>query len=366
MDYIKHFGVKFEKGVQAFYQKMKVQYRLYNETKTIASHLRGDVQLSKEQKKQIKDYYSPYFKVDKHTYTAHLYYLQKTGVFDVKYVPDPIWYAYIDPFFNNWTLDKYLDNKCFYSRIFPNIKMPRNLFYRINGFWYNEFDEIVSEEYVKKFVLNSKVDLFLKNGDAYFGCGSGVTYYNPQEDSFSKIEQIFSGRFDYVIQETIKQHPVLSQINPSSVNTIRSLSLLKKDGTVKIYSSVLRMGRLGKKLDNTSAGGVSCGINENGKLKKYGFNRWGERIDRHPDSSFVFEDTIIPGYTKAIQMINRAATMIPHFRLVSWDIAIDESGEPILIEMNSAYGGPELHQFSNGPVFGEDTEEILEEVFGKK
>ena len=56
--------------------------------------------------------------------------------------------------------------------------------------------------------------------------------------------------------------------------------------------------------------------------------------------------------------------MIPHFRLVSWDIAIDESGEPILIEMNSAYGGPELHQFSNGPIFGEDTEEILEEVFG--
>lgn len=366
MDFIKHYGVKFEKWVQTSYQRVKVRYRLYNETKIIASHLKGHEKLSEDQKRQIKNFYSKYFKVDNHTYTAHTYYLQKTGVFDIKYIPDPIWYAYIDPFFNNWTLDKYLDNKCYYTRMFPNVKMPKNVFYRLNNFWYDENDKIVTKEFVKQQILNSPTDLFIKNADAYFGCGSGVIYFNPKKTDFSTIEWIFSSRYDYVVQEAIVQHEVLAQINQSSVNTIRSLSLLKRDGTVKIYSSVLRMGRDGSKLDNTGAGGVSCGIDNDGKLKKIGFDRWGERIDKHPDSHFVFENTILPGFDKSIQLIKRIAPTIPHFRLVSWDIAIDQNGEPTLIEINTAYGGPELHQFSNGPIFGEDTEEVLEEVFGSK
>ena len=366
MDFVKHYGVKFEKWLTTTYQKTKVRYRLYNETKTIASKCNGSVKLSDEQKKKIKDYYSDYFKVGKSTYTAHTYYLEKTGNFDVKYIPDPIWYAYIDPYFNNWTLDKYLDNKCYYTRMFPNVKMPKNVFYRLNGFWYDEYDQIVSREFVKQQILNSPCDLFIKNADAYFGCGSGVTFFNPKETDFSKIEWIFNSKYDFVVQEAIRQHPILSSINSSSVNTIRTLSLLKRDGTVKVYSSVLRIGRNGSKLDNTGAGGISCGIDSFGKLKDHAFDRWGGRIEKHPDSGYVFENAVIPNFGEVIKLIEKLAPMIPHFRLVSWDIAIDENAEPILIEMNSAYGGPELHQFSNGPIFGEDTEEVLEEVFGNR
>ena len=65
-------------------------------------------------------------------------------------------------------------------------------------------------------------------------------------------------------------------------------------------------------------------------------------------------------------MIKNIATKVPHFRLVSWDIAIDSVGQPVFIEMNPAYGELDFHQLNNGPIFGEDTEEVLEEVFGKK
>lgn len=367
MDFIKKTGVKFEKWVTSTYQKVKVRYRLYSETKMIASKCKADVKLSKEQVGQVRDFYSKYFKVGNSTYVAHTYYLEKTGDFSVKYIPDPIWYAYIDPYYNDWTLDKYIDNKCYYVRMFPTAKMPQNLFYRLNSFWFDKDNNIVSEEEVRRGILCSPVDLFFKNADAYYGCGSGVTYFNPRENDFEEIEWILSrSKDDYVIQEAIKQHEDLSAINQSSVNTIRTLSLLKRDGTVKIYSSVLRMGRKGNKLDNTGAGGISCGIDSNGNLKKYAFTRWGERIEKHPDNNFVFENKPVPGYREAMAMVMNLAPTIPHFRLVSWDIAIDENGYPVLVEMNSAYGGPELHQFSNGPIFGEDTEEILEEVFGKK
>ena len=54
---------------------------------------------------------------------------------------------------------------------------------------------------------------------------------------------------------------------------------------------------------------------------------------------------------------------VPHFRLVSWDFSINEAGEPILVEPNLCYGGIDVHQMCNGPVFGEDTKKILDEVF---
>lgn len=58
--------------------------------------------------------------------------------------------------------------------------------------------------------------------------------------------------------------------------------------------------------------------------------------------------------------------MVPYFRMVSWDIAIDEMGEAHMLEANFAKGSVNFHQLSNGPLFGEDTKAILDEVFKTK
>ena len=51
--------------------------------------------------------------------------------------------------------------------------------------------------------------------------------------------------------------------------------------------------------------------------------------------------------------------------MISWDIAIGEDELPVLIEANLYFGQLDFHQLNNGPLFGEDTEEILHEVFAK-
>ena len=48
---------------------------------------------------------------------------------------------------------------------------------------------------------------------------------------------------------------------------------------------------------------------------------------------------------------------------MSWDIAIDEDGNPVLIEANMRKGSVNFHQFNNGPLFGELTERVLNEIF---
>lgn len=129
-------------------------------------------------------------------------------------------------------------------------------------------------------------------------------------------------------------------------------------------STVLRMGVGESKVDNASVGGITCGVKENGQLKEIAFNAHGERFDQHPQG-YQFGKCIVPGYRDAVAMAKHCHEKLGHFRLVSWDIAIGDQGEPILIEANLRNGECDFHQFNNGPLFGEFTDYVLLEVFRK-
>jgi len=91
----------------------------------------------------------------------------------------------------------------------------------------------------------------------------------------------------------------------------------------------------------------------------------GEKRETHPSSGVRYEGFSVPSYDKAVALVKRAHPLIGHFRLVSWDIAIDRDGDAMLIEANMRKGGINLHQFDNGPLFGDLTERVLNEVFKK-
>ena len=53
-------------------------------------------------------------------------------------------------------------------------------------------------------------------------------------------------------------------------------------------------------------------------------------------------------------------------KLIAWDLAIDEKGNPILIEINLPYSGIDVIQIPNGPLFGDQTEDIIRKVMSDK
>ena len=110
---------------------------------------------------------------------------------------------------------------------------------------------------------------------------------------------------------------------------------------------------------------MSVGINEDGTLKEYAYFFNGDRITKHPSSGIEFKGYQLPSFDKAIELVKKAHFYVPHFKMVSWDVAIREDGVPILIEANLTDGQIDLHQLCNGPLFGDDTEEILDEVLLK-
>lgn len=319
--------------------------------------------MSKKQIREVQDFYKPYFKL-------HIkfikFYTEKTGKFYVNYLPDDYYYTRIDQYYNDWSKADEMDDKCYYDRLLSTIgiKRPKTLCYRINGLWLDAEYRPITPEQVKRIVMNAN-QAFIKQSVDSCG-GKGIIFFNKGKDGQHIDEIINKLDKDVIIQEPVKQSKALSKINESSLNTIRILSFLNSDGSVKIYSSVLRMGINGSKVDNASSGGITCGILPDGRLKNVAFTAKGEKFDCHPNSGAIFSDTTIPGYSEICEIIKKSHPQLPNFRLLSWDIAIDEKDEPVLIEINLKSGELDFHQLNNGPLFGEDTKQILDEVFGKK
>lgn len=47
---------------------------------------------------------------------------------------------------------------------------------------------------------------------------------------------------DIVVQLPIKQHSEMAKLHQELINTIREFSFLTKDGTIRIYLVIVRMG----------------------------------------------------------------------------------------------------------------------------
>jgi hypothetical protein len=324
--------------------------------KSLSGYILNDMQ-----KSQINDIYGKYgFKID---YTAHEFYAQKTGAFNPYYLPDDIWFTYIDNYYNDADMAYYFDNKCEYQRLFPNVNRPSNILYRENGIWFNENESVVSEKEIIATIRNEG-DLFIKEAKESSG-GHGVTFYSAKDGTTKEFYDIIAGiEGDLVVQRGIVQHDSLKKLNESSVNTIRVLSFFDKE-QVHIVSSILRMGINGAKVDNASSGGITCGISDNGRLKSVAYKANGERYENHPSSNVIFDGYEVPSYKKIIECVDKTHPSFPYFRLISWDFAVDSEGVPVFVEANLRQGELDFHQLNNGAVFEPYIDEMFKEVFHK-
>lgn len=288
------------------------------------------------------------------------FYVSRNGIDDVRYIPATLYYTKLDQHFNKKKLGWGFNDKNYYSVIFKDIKQPRILIRNIGGLLFDEdYKQLNKDEAIR--IICTEPEVIIKPS-LESGSGRGIQFVETFDTTVLK-KIVESKDSDYVIQAVIKQHPALSSIHPESINSVRVSSLLMEDG-VHILSSCLRMGTGKSRVDNHHAGGISCGINPDGSIQKYAYYLDGQRTDVHP-SGFVFEGFVVPAYDKILELVKRAHLLIGHFRLVGWDIAVDETGDAVLIECNMRKNGIELHEFSNGPFFGGLTDKVLDEVFGK-
>ncbi|MDO5980419.1 sugar-transfer associated ATP-grasp domain-containing protein [Flavivirga spongiicola] len=314
--------------------------------------------LSFQQKKEIRTYYKSLgYKNIKTDY--HEYYIGFNGKFSVKYIPEDIFHPIIAPAFNNQRQWPALLDKNLLDRIFVNIKQPKCVIKNMNGFYYSNGMQITQDEAIN-ICSNSSFLVIKPSIDSGGGTGVvGFSLKNKNTDykglSLKEVMNLYSK--DFIIQEVLIQHSEMKKLNESSVNTIRLLSFLK-EGQVHILASVVRIGGTNSFVDSASMGGISCGINDDGFLNQTGYYKSGQN-KVETDTGIKLDKFKIPAYQNVVNLVKDTHFKIPYFRLVAWDVAIDEDEEPVLIEYNTYRMGISSLQIAYGPFKEEFVDELL-------
>lgn len=158
---------------------------------------------------------------------------------------------------------------------------------------------------------------------------------------------------DFIVQETIDQHPELSRFNPTSVNTVRIDTFVDAAGTVHFNTAALKVGMPGSIIDNSGIGGYMIAVDiETGRLMtgakrepKYG----GQYYDIRSTFGIDPATFTMPLWRDVREAVRRAAQTLAPFRSLGWDVAITPSG-PLIIEANADYGIDVLQELAGGYV----------------
>ena len=333
--------------------------RIFNERAKRAIKVNHYPPLSKKEESEIRGFYQGTPRLD---LIYHRVYKGRTGTCDPAYMPDDLYYGYIEPYFNDREAARYLDNKALYYHLFPAESMPEAICMRVGTLWCDgQGQPVGNNREVLGLIRDAGGELVLKKAENSEG-GAGVLFLEREDpvNDFRKKMRHISG--DVVVQRAVKQHPLLAGLHPESANTLRVMSFLRPGG-VRILATCVRIGAGGCRTDNLSSGGLFVGIDESGKTKGLGAMHDGVVTTEHPTLHYPLAGHPIPGIGAAHRLVEKLHPVMGRFRLASWDIAIDEREEAVLLETNVSLSVISDIQVCAGPLFGEDTEKIVKEVF---
>ena len=315
---------------------------------------------------EIRSYWSNHFGRPVHP-LWHIACAKVTGIKDVRYIPSLEWRVEILPFFNDLPLRAAFRDKNL-SDVFLNYtQAPQTIIKRMHGRYYAGDNTPMSLAAVKQRLTASQEDLIVKPSqtDDGYGIRSLVIrgpklFLNDCPCTLSDLETQYGRNF--IVQEKIIQHPLMAQVHPSSVNTIRMVTL-RWGNEIRVLMAFARFGSHGRLTDNAGTGGLCCGIDEQGRLNDSAVDVAGTVYSRHPTTGYSFTNRIsIPNYDSVCNFALDLHRQIFHFDIISWDFAISYQGKPVFLEVNFQ-GVISVYQFAcRQPLFGDMTKDILEAI----
>lgn len=350
------------KFAKRFVSKLEYRHDLRTWKKKITDNyklLEDKRKLSKEQKKEVQDFYKDMIGREVPLY-SHEYFYSRTGYFTKEYVPTNLYHCELIRKANYFPYMYVYSDKNMHDVLLEKENTAHVILKNMNGYYFYEGKPVSEKEAVS--LCNNLEKVVIK--PTLHSKGKGVRVISVKDGITSvdnlTIEQLFKQyKKNFIIQECIKQHERMAALNPTSVNTIRVLSY-HSDSEVLIVYAVVRIGRKGQVIDNQCAGGISTTITEDGKLGKVAFGGYNEDNIMQTDSGVVLEGYEIPSYDKVIEMVKRLHLKLPFANLVGWDVAIQENGEPVVIEFNTNTG---LSQSAFKSGMGKYTERIIRELW---
>lgn len=273
---------------------------------------------------------------------------------DPKIIPEEIFQADIEPSLNRLNEAHYQANKSLYNRKFQNGIFPKNFLHNINGELLDADYNSIREQKLSDIVKTYNYPVILKPNLDSWG-GNDINFIKSPELLLKKIKE----NNNFVVQERIEQHEVLSRLHPESLNTVR-VYLYKsvKDNAFHIVNMAQRMGN-GRNVDNVASGGLISLVKDNGTLHGYALDRYGKKFETHPATGLPFNQDL-PDFEEMKNLAQKAASKLFHLRVVGLDMCYDNTGTWRIIEINTKGHSIRFAQYPGRPFFGKFIDEVLE------
>lgn len=350
-------------AIKRYRMSRQVNAEKVREENLVIGHLSDDkfLPLSASEKEQIEELWGSIDNISERSYREFEMFKKLNG-FDARYLTHYNYLPILAHLLNDYRYTKIYDDKGLLGYLKPtHMRFPKCYVRRIvSDFYDNEMHQINFDQAVDSC---SKTDeIFIKPSHETSG-GKGAKLLRLKGLSFDErkkiIQEELSGRQnDYVVQECICQHSVMSQFNPSSVNTLR-ITTLMLNGKFSLCSIILRCGMDGSTVDNWGAGGLVVNVSPDGIVNSVAHDIYLNEYKSN--GGCVFENCSIPQMPDILKMLEQCHKEdFAICKFIGWDIAIDKDGCPIIIELNSSQPGVIGEQLIAGPIFGNRTQEVID------
>ncbi|WP_449355103.1 sugar-transfer associated ATP-grasp domain-containing protein [Virgibacillus natechei] len=297
----------------------------------------------------------------------HLAFMNLTGKKDPRVVPTQIMWNDILPFFNDKNMRIGYSDKNIYDKIINPPSAAETVLKSVRGSFFDSDNKGVDSQSAKELLIKQDTNLIVKPSNRDNGLGiakliiqEGEIFLNGERVSIDNLAAKYG--YHFIIQKVIKQHSIMAKPHPSSVNTLRMVTLRWKN-EIRYLLTFARFGADNGIRDNAGAGGVCLGVNDDGEFLDVAVDENGISYKHHPTTDYCFADLEpIPNFGLFKKFVIELHKDIIHHDFVSWDIVVGANGQPVFLESNFM-GATWLYQLATQkPIFGELTEEILDYI----
>jgi hypothetical protein len=145
----------------------------------------------------------------------------------------------------------------------------------------------------------------------------------------------------YLVTAHVHQHSYAAALYPEAANTIRALTIWDGERNELIVPIVIQ--RIGtersRPVDNFSQGGLTAEIDTRtgtiGRAAQKPFSGRVRWFSSHPDTGAAIEGETVPNWQNVLSTVRRLAKENTHTPVIGWDILLDETGTPVVLEANT-------------------------------
>ena len=163
--------------------------------------------------------------------------------------------------------------------------------------------------------------------------GWGVQLFEYTND-LEALAYFHSLQRESICEEYICQHELMSSLNPSSVNSVRVVTLCD-DGQVRVLAAILKSGGSADTVvDNLYRGGVGASVDVNtGVVVGVGRDHNRRTYVYHPVTGTQIIGFNIPMWEETLELVRQTHLDVAECPYLGWDVAITPNG-PEIIEVN--------------------------------